>query len=253
MAHAGGGFDAAFFAGLAQREATNFWFRARNRLIVWVLRKYSPQLESMLEVGCGTGFVLSGVAQEFPQAALSGSEIFTDGLAFAAKRLPDARLVQMDARDIPFVDEFDVIGAFDVLEHIREDDQALTEIFGALKPGGTLLLAVPQHPWLWGPADVHAHHERRYTSRQLAQQVSDSGFEVLRTTSFVTLLLPFMAVSRWRQRRRQHYDPAAEFTISPVLNWVFERILAFERLGIQAGLNLPVGGSRLLIARKPVR
>lgn len=250
LAHGGGGYDAAHFADMARLEATNFWFRARNRLIVWALRRYAPQMESMLEVGCGTAFVLSGIAEAYPDAELSGSEIFTDGLEFAAKRMPDAQLMQMDARAIPFVDEFDVVGAFDVIEHVREDDIALREMNKALKPGGILLIAVPQHAWLWGPADVHAHHERRYTKAELARRVTDAGFTVLRSTSFVTLLLPLMMISRWLQRRARHYDPMSEFTINPAINWMLEKVLAFERLGIVAGLNYPVGGSRLLVARK---
>ena len=251
LAHGGGGFDAAHFADLASLEATNFWFRARNKLILWALGRYAPRMESMLEVGCGTAFVLSAVARAHPDAELCGSEIFTDGLAFAAERIPNAHLMQMDVREIPFVDEFDVVGAFDVIEHVREDDVALSEMHKALKPGGTLLVSVPQHAWLWGPADVHAHHERRYTRIELAEKVTDAGFDVLRSTSFVTMLLPLMMVSRWMQRRARHYDPMAEFTINPVVNWILEKLLAFERLGITAGLNYSIGGSRLLVARKP--
>lgn len=253
LSHGGGGYDPAAFAYLARMEASNFWFRSRNRLIVWALRKYAPRRDSILEVGCGTGFVLSGICEEFPGAELTGSEIFTDGLQFAAERLPRARLMQMDARDIPYVEEFDVVGAFDVIEHIREDEQALAELHKALKPGGTMIIAVPQHLWLWGPADVHAHHERRYTGRELNQKVSAAGFQVLRNTSFVTLLLPLMAFSRWMQRRAEHYDPEGEFAINPVINRLLELVLTLERLGIRWGLNLPVGGSRLVVARKPGR
>jgi SAM-dependent methyltransferase len=59
-----------------------------------------------------------------------------------------AVLFQMDARKIPFESEFDVIGAFDVLEHIEEDEKALAQIFHAVLPGGGLILTVPQHRFL---------------------------------------------------------------------------------------------------------
>lgn len=251
FAYEGGGFDPADFADLARTEAGNFWFRARNRLIIWALRKYAPRLKSFLEVGCGTGFVLSAVSEEFPQAALSGSEIFVDGLRIAAERVPGAQFVQMDARHMPFAAAFDAIGAFDVLEHIREDEQALAELHRALKPGGTLVISVPQHRWLWSPADVAARHERRYSAGELRHKVSAAGFEIVRTTSFVTLLLPLMAIWRWRQRQIGHYDAESEFSVNPALNWMLERLLTVERWGIQLGLNYPWGGSRLLIARKP--
>lgn len=253
LAHAGGGFDPAFFAGLAEAEARNFWFRGRNRLILWALRKYAPTMRSMLEVGCGTAFVLAGVREKFPSASLSGSEIFIDGLAYASERLPEADLMQMDARDIPFVDEFDVVGAFDVLEHIEEDATVLSQIFQSLKPGGTMMIAVPQHAWLWSQADVHAHHVRRYARGELEAKVAAAGFSILRSTSFVTLLLPLMFISRWRQREGAPYDPDAEFQINRGLNWILERVMGFERILVQCGLNLPLGGSRLVIARKAVR
>ena len=64
----------------------------------------------------------------------------------------------MDARRIPFEDEFDVIGAFDVLEHIKEDEQVLVQMHRAVKSGGGIMLTVPQHMFLWSEQDVQAHH-----------------------------------------------------------------------------------------------
>src|SRR5215475_3101671 len=60
------GFEAEYFPRLAEQEAGNFWFRSRNRLLVWALRQYFPQAQNFLEIGCGTGFVLSGLRGAFP-------------------------------------------------------------------------------------------------------------------------------------------------------------------------------------------
>jgi len=99
-----------------------------------------PGVPLFLEIGCGTGHVLSGVARAYPGTKIYGSELFPAGLAFAAEREPAADFMQMDARHIPFIDEFDVIGAFDVLEHIKEDEQVLAQMYSALKPGGSWYL-----------------------------------------------------------------------------------------------------------------
>ena len=56
------GFKHHYFKELAELEAGNFWFRARNKLILWALNKYSQELQSFLEIGCGTGFVISAVS-----------------------------------------------------------------------------------------------------------------------------------------------------------------------------------------------
>lgn len=251
LAEVNDGFDISFFQDLAGMEAQHFWFRARNQLIVWALQHYFPEARKFLEVGCGTAFVLWGIGQACPEIELSGSEIFCEGLRFAAERLSNGTLFQMDARQIPFDAEFDVIGAFDVLEHIEEDEYVLRQMYKALRPRGGLMLTVPQHPWLWSQADVGAHHVRRYQVQELQMKVEAAGFHQVRTTSFVALLLPLMLISRLRrQKLDKNYDPNAEFTISPWLNTTLASILAFEGTLIKAGISFPIGGSRLVVAHK---
>lgn len=239
---------------MASLEAESFWFRARNELILWALCRYCPNVKSFLEIGCGTGFVLSGIAREHPKVKLSGSEIFLEGLPYASQRVPEANLMQMDARKIPFRDEFDAVGAFDVIEHIDEDEAVLAELYRALKPGGLLLLTVPQHPWLWSTTDDYACHVRRYTARELQSKTRDAGFEVIRSTSFVSLLLPIMMLSRLGKKQSRRGDPAtdpyAELRLSKRINQFLYYVMAAEGKLIRVGLNFPVGGSRLMIARK---
>ena len=152
-ASAQAGFKPEYFARLAAIEPGHFWFRARNALIQWALGKYFPNAESFFEIGCGTGYVLGGIRENFPRMRLVGSDIFTDGLIFAKARLPGVELYQMDARRIFFECEFDVVGAFDVLEHLVEDESALAQMFNAARPGGGLLVTVPQQRYLWSASD----------------------------------------------------------------------------------------------------
>lgn len=250
LALAGGGFKAEYFSNLAPLEAEHFWFRARNALIVWALRKYFPNLRLFMEVGCGTGFVLSGVAAAFPTADLFGTEIFSAGLGFAAGRVKNAHFIQMDGRYIPYEDEFDVVGAFDVLEHISEDEIVLAKMCRATKPGGGVILTVPQHPLLWSEADEYACHVRRYTPSEIHSKVKKAGLEILRSTSFVSLLLPAMLVSRRGGRKGRRFDPGSEFRISPTMNHTLEAVLKLEQLLIRMGMSFPVGGSRLIVARR---
>ncbi|MFZ4289098.1 class I SAM-dependent methyltransferase [Variovorax sp. HJSM1_2] len=250
----GGGFKPGYYADLARLEGGNFWFRARNQLILWAIRKYCPGFKSLLEIGCGTAYVLSGIAKAYPEARLQGSEIFVAGLGFALERLPAADFVQMDARQIPYREEFDVIGAFDVIEHIEEDQQVLSQMYDALKPGGRILITVPQHSWLWSETDEYACHVRRYSAAELHSKIELAGFKIERSTSFVSLLLPAMMASRLgkRKEKEEHaFDPLAEFNISSRLNAALEQVLRLERGLIDGGLNLPMGGSRLVVASKP--
>jgi 2-polyprenyl-3-methyl-5-hydroxy-6-metoxy-1,4-benzoquinol methylase len=251
LAHQGDGFKAGYFADLAELEGENFWFRSRNQLIQWVLDKYFPEPQSILEIGCGTGYVISAISRQFPRAKVYGSEVFVAGLEFAATRSPSAKFMQMDARDIPFLGEFDVIGAFDVLEHIEEDEIVLTQMHEALKPDGIIVLTVPQHAWLWSESDDYACHKRRYSAKELVGKVQQAGFEIVKSTSFVTTLLPAMVVSRILQKRgRNNFDPKAELSINSVLDSLFRQLLGLELAGIRLGLSYPFGGSRLIIASK---
>src|SRR5438128_805680 len=148
----------------------DFWecpYMGRYEATAHPIRNYFPDAKSFLEVGCGTGFVLAGIHEKFPAMRLAGSEIFADGLAIAKKRVPNSELYQMDARGISFEDEFDVVGAFDVLEHVIEDEDVLVQIFNAAQPGGGLLITVPQHRFLWSASDQYAMHRRRYNRAEL--------------------------------------------------------------------------------------
>ena len=245
------GFDTRSFELLRDAEAGSFWFRARSHLVVWTLRRYFSGARSFLEVGCGTGFVLQGLREAFPQLQLTGAELFEEGLAVARRRVPDATLLQADARALAFDAEFDVVGSFDVLEHIEEDELALAAIVRAARPGGGVVLTVPQHPRLWSAADEFGKHVRRYRRRDLVAKAEWAGLRVERVTSFVSLLLPLMVVSRVTHRRMdESYDPLAELRLSRPLDLSLERVMDLERTLIRAGVSLPVGGSLLVVARR---
>src|SRR5262245_7984899 len=246
------GYRPEFFAEMAALEERSFWFRARNRYIIWALQRYFPSADSLLEVGCGTGYVLSGVSKACPRLQLAGSEISSTGLKFASTRVEGALLLQMDARDIPFDCEFDVIGAFDVLEHIEEDERVLSQMYRAVTPGGGVILTVPQHAFLWSQQDVNARHVRRYEAADLKSKVIRAGFLLERVTSFISLLLPLMFFSRYRKRGvGSGLNASSELRIPRLADLMLEKTLDLERLLVEEGVSFPAGGSLLMVARKP--
>ena len=246
------GFNSDIFKTLAELEESNFWFLARNELIIYLISRYFPGFSSFLEVGCGTGFVLSGIAKAFPGRRLAGIELFEQGLIFARQRLPEAVFHHLDARSMSFESGYDLVGSFDVLEHIQEDQDVLKNIHKALKPGGGLLVAVPQHQWLWSPADEAACHVRRYGAADLHRKLLEAGFELIRSLSFVSLLLPLMFASRAMKRLRNvPGDQGGELNPPVWLNKALGQVLGWERLLIKAGFNFPWGGSRVVVAKRP--
>jgi SAM-dependent methyltransferase len=247
------GFDESLFPLLSDVEQHHFWFAARVKLLEWVLDQYFPTAGSFLEVGAGTGHVARALRRHRPGMKLSAVEPFRAGLEVAAARGGDVELIQADALQLPYSAEFDVVGAFDVIEHIENDQRVLREMASAVVPGGGVVITVPQHRFLWGPFDEYAHHCRRYTRRELVDRLKAAGLNVRRVTSFVSLLLPAMLASRVHLARRdRQIDPADEFRISPVMNRIAAGVMSAERLLIRSGISWPAGGSLLAVATRPL-
>ena len=246
-----GSFQVDAFRKLAALEAGNYWFESRNRLIAWALARYFPHARTFLEMGCGTGFVLEGLRNTFPQIELAAAEMFPEGLAIARERVPGATFFLADARTFDAPKPYDVVGAFDVLEHIDDDAAAIGRLYDATAPGGGALITVPQHPALWSGRDEYACHVRRYRRRELIARLESAGFRIVRTTSFVSLLLPLMALSRLRRRRPPAFDAHGELRVAPWLNLALRRCLDVERRLIRSGVSWPAGGSLLVVCARP--
>jgi hypothetical protein len=108
-----------------------------------------------------------------------------------------------------------------------------------------LIAAVPQHPWLWSRSDDLSHHVRRYRMGEIEGKAKAAGFSLSFADSFTSLLLPVMAVSRRVDRVAK-----SEFGIPPTLDRLMSAVLSLEHAARRAGLRCPVGGSRVIVARK---
>jgi SAM-dependent methyltransferase len=245
------GFDVT-----ADVEARSFWCRSRNRIIRLLFERFTDRsrILNVLEIGCGIGGVI-GELRRVPNLRLTGSEVYLHGLRFARAKLPDVEFIQLDATDIPFSNEFDVVGAFDVLEHIDADHRVILNVFKALRPGGLFFVTVPQYPWMWGHLDEIVHHKRRYSRRELTEKLIEAGFDVLFVSSFGTAVFPFMFASRLMDRAlRSSTDTKQEFAayveLPAWINTFFGALMRIDETLIRAGFRLPFGGSLLAVAHR---
>jgi SAM-dependent methyltransferase len=245
------GFDPASFAAIADIEAGHFWFVARRELIVGLADRFFPEAQSLLEIGCGNGAVLKALMDSRRWRRVAGADLHPTGLAHArARMLQGVEFVQMNALAIPALAAFDLIGAFDIVEHVADDEGVLRAIRRALRAGGGTIISVPQHPWLWSGADDIAHHERRYRRGELERKMLRNGFEVLASFSYTATLLPLLVASRIKARiRPSPQDLSREVALHPAVNAALLAILRAEvRLSL-AGVRWPAGGSRVIVAR----
>jgi len=166
----------------------------------------------LLEIGPGAGALLLENAQlGFQCEALETSE---------EARQMVARLVCESGRSIPlhpapgeWAGRFEVVCAFEVLEHIEDDRSALAQWSSWLKPGGHILLSVPAHMKLWTARDEWAGHVRRYERDQFRDVVDRAGLEI---EAFECYGFPLTNLSEWassplfaRNIRRDAADAAA--------------------------------------------
>lgn len=242
-------FDQKAFHKLFAIEDAHFWFRARNQLILWALEKYFPKAKNILEIGCGTGYVISAIQKKFPQLSIHAADIYKESLPFVRSRVGNgATILRVDGRALPYKEEFDLIGAFDILEHVVEDECMIKEIYRSLKNGGGAILTVPQHPILWSRTDEMSCHVRRYKTSELQDKLLQQGFRIVFSTSFVVLLFPLLVFSRLKSKKK--LSTAIEQSKYRIINQLLEKILAFEHRLVRMGVCFPFGGSRLVVVTK---
>jgi SAM-dependent methyltransferase len=252
----GATYDPTFFGPLFAIEDRHFWFRTRELAITRLVGSLTSDLAPgyrVLEVGCGTGHVLRALES----VCTGGTVVGFEGLAFARTRTR-CDLVQGDVRQPPFRVPFELVGAFDVLEHLDDDVGALRDLRALLATDGALLLSVPAHPQLWSYFDDAAQHKRRYTRAELARKVGAAGLRIVYLSHYMASLVPLV----WLGRRLagalggRRGDPGrgaaltvSEFKITPVVNdllaWVLRRELELVGRG-----RLPVGTSLIAVARR---
>jgi SAM-dependent methyltransferase len=248
-------FEPEFFGYLQKAEDRHFWFIGRREIILDTLKRHVSDLSGkrMLEIGCGNGNILRYL-KERTELQLTGGDLFMEGLRFCRGQA-DIPLYQMNATSLPFHNYFDIIGMFDVLEHIEDDEQVLQECRKALNEKGRLVLTVPACPSLWGPFDELSHHQRRYSRRALREKLERAGFAIERSPHFMFFLFPFVYTVRFLKRRlsRTEVDSPdqipADLRALPVINGLSLRLLRLERL-LMRRADLPFGTSLLVLARK---
>lgn len=232
-------------------EATHWWFVARARIIMSLLRRELPAgaRPRIIDLGCGTGGVLLHLRELGPAAGVDASP---EAVAIAREKTgTDVRLGALPA-DIPFErGTFDVVTVLDVIEHVDDDVASLHTAYDLLAPGGLLVCTVPAHMYLWSEHDVLNEHKRRYSRRELTTKIRKAGFEIRLLSFYNMFFYPPVAVLRMLRRHRSEGNPQLGIVPGP-LNRFFTGIFAAERHLLKFA-KLPIGVSLVAIAQKPER
>ena len=257
-------YDPAVYQPLVKVEDHHFWFRARNRVIGALAAQLTAQLSPgyrVLEVGCGTGNVLRALSEACPGGTVIGMDLFADGLRFARDRMPKALLVRGDALHPPFAERFEIVGMFDVLEHLEDDLGVLRALRRLITDRGTLIMTVPASRALWSYFDEASRHVRRYEIEELTDKLTRTGFEVEFLSPYMGILYPMLWLGR-RLAGSKHQpgvDPEMtrrlfdqELQVNPIAGAALGVVLGLERPWLVRRRRLPTGSSLIAIAH-PIR
>jgi SAM-dependent methyltransferase len=231
---------------MAELDQRHWWYRGRRRVLDALIRRLiqPPVGAAILEVGCGTGHNLAMLstfgevdAVELDETSRAMAEIRL-GRTVMSDPLPELKGVADR--------HYDLICAFDVIEHISDDQQALRAIADKLKSGGKFVMTVPAHQWMWTAHDVVNHHKRRYSKAGLKRLIEDSPLRLDAIGYFNSLLFPLAIAQRISSKIRGKDE--ADLSLPPApINAMLERAFAAERHLI-GRLPLPPGLSLFAVA-----
>ncbi len=153
---------------------------------------------------------------------------------------------------MPFHNELDAIGAFDVIEHITDDEKVIANIYMSLKKGGYVFISVPQYMFMWSYLDDLACHKRRYSRSELVDKIEKAGFKIEYVTGFVFLLFPLMWFSRIINGKnpKNSKNEFSELSTSKTINNLLTIFMRFDEILIKHGIKLPWGGSLMIVGKK---
>lgn len=228
-------------------EERHWWFRGRRAVIDALLDRVDGRTAPVLDVGCGAGRNLQLYAR---LGSAHGVDPSSRAVEFCRLRgLENVTVGTADA--LPFEPEqFGLVAATDVLEHVPEPGAALAEMARVAAPGATLLLTVPAYGWLWSDEDERLGHYRRYTLAKLRAEAAAAGWEPAAGTYFNTLMLAPIALARRLARQRRGNTSELERT-PRWADGLLSLPMRAEARWIRSGMNLTAGVSIGLVCQRP--
>ena len=186
--------DRNYFIRYYDYERNHWWFKARNKILINLIRKYTNQDKpAIVNIGAATGY--SSKLMESIGKVIS-VEYDPESYHFIKDEL-QLNAVQGSILGLPFQDErFDVVCAFDVVEHVENDKKAIDEMIRVCKPGGIILVTVPAFQFLWSGHDIINHHFKRYRRSEIKKLFSNTETDRMYVSYFNCILFFPIAMVR---------------------------------------------------------
>lgn len=238
------------YATMAEREQTYWWHLGRLRIIETYIRKAQNNKKNLkvMNIGCGTGGTID-MLETF--GVVDNVDISDEAIKFMKGR-GYKRITKVNDIHLPFKDKsYDLVGAFDVLEHIDDQMAALKEWKRILKDDGAIVITVPAYQWLWTDHDISLHHKRRYTTKRLTEVAKQVGLKAERKSYAIVFSLPLVAGFRFINKAlgRKADSETSYVDVPKWVNTAFTKLLYAESK-MHNIMPFPLGTSVVTILRK---
>lgn len=240
----------AHFRTFYRTQASDFRAASLTRLV----RRHLDPAGSVLDIGCGScvltrlllrdGFRVTAADLSPEMLRMARECLAEDGLD--ASNLHHLDIAQCRER---FGAAFDQIVCLDVIEHIADDNGAMADLVGLLKPGGRLVLTVPAMPSLFGPKDRRVGHYRRYTRSSLLELYRKNQLRVLNVRYWNGLGVPISWVSL-KLLRREVDESARRSDRGAIKAFINGALRTWFRC-IENPVPAPLGLTLMVVAEKP--
>lgn len=250
--------EQSYFKEYYQLERENWWFLIRKKIlqnrIEFLLN--TPRNKEILNVGAATG---STTEMLYNFGKVVSIEYDKECCDFANTYMTP-HFINGDIENLSISDNsFDLVCAFDVIEHVKNDQKAIDELLRVCKPGGTVAVTVPAYQFLWGPHDIINHHFKRYTLGELKKLFEQKKGTVTYVTYFNSILFVPIAIFRILisllsfLKLKQNTTASSDHSILGI-NGIFNSILGalfnVDYTLLKTGLKFPFGVSIMIFYKK---
>lgn len=237
-------------------ERNHWWFRVRESIIVDHLKRIMLKsgVPRILNIGAAAG-ASTNMLEQFGNVI---STEYDELSSVTTSKELEITVINCSILKLPFGNNsFDLVCAFDVIEHVEDDLEAINEMKRVCRSGGIICITVPALMMLWSHHDVVNNHYRRYRRGDIKRlfKAANDG-EIIQVTYFNTILFPLILIFRLLSRVLPdpiiRHGAGSDFTVvrhNNPINGILGAIFGLERIVLRR-FTFNVGTSILFSWRK---
>lgn len=221
----------------------SWWYVGRQRVVCALVHRFyldKKNEQRLLDVGAGFGSMFQTLTLFGSVDAFEPEERLHESLKKRGYNSLFLSWKEVFRSNVAY----DLVGAFDVVEHSKDEDFIISNMYQALRSGGKIIVSVPAYQWLWSKHDEINNHYRRYTKNMLKKSLERAGFVVEYISYWNTVLFPLALVARLLNR-----SGGEAFTNRGFVNSLFVAVVSLEAY-LMRFVSLPFGLSVFAVAKK---